>query len=122
MSSPKHQFVLYEVVDKNKEYIYLAFSGKYDSLEEFLEKTQEIIENNPRSDNGTIHTKYGRINSITTRKIKPQSPNAYIHFCTGRYGLIGFGRHVVFDQNYALRKYELELRPHTLRAVKLMFV
>jgi hypothetical protein len=122
MSDPKHHFVLYELVDRNEEFIYLAFSGKYDSFEEFTSKLNIYLECNPNSDNCKISTKFGKIYSITTRKIKPQSPNAHVHFCTGRYGLVGFGRHVLFDQNYALRKYELESRPHTLRSVQLLFI
>lgn len=105
MAQSKHYFALYELLDKNKEYVYLAFSGNYETNEEFLEKTQEFLENNPHSDNGTVYSKYGQISSITTRRIKPQSPNAHVHFCTGIYGLVGFGRHVVFDQETALRTY-----------------
>lgn len=122
MPSPKHYFALYELLDKNKEYIYLAFSGNYETQEKFLEKTQEFLENDPFNDNGTVHSKYGQISSITTRKIKPQSPNSHIHFCTGRYGLVGFGRHVIFDQDTALRKYEVESLCNTMRTVKLLFV
>jgi hypothetical protein len=122
MSDPKHYFALYELRDFNNEFVYLAFTGDYSSNEEFISKVNKYLECNPESDNCKISTKYGKISSITTRKIKPQNPNAHVHFCTGRYGLVGFGRHVMFDQTSALRKYESDSRPHTLRNVKLLYV
>jgi hypothetical protein len=122
MSDPKHLFALYELQDKNKEFIYLAFSGNYESNEEFTSKIHEYLECNPDSDNCKVSTKFGKINSITLRKIKQQNPNAHVHFCTGRYGLVGFGRRVTFDQATALRRFDSESRPHTLRTVQLLFV
>jgi hypothetical protein len=101
----KHKFALVEIVDINKEYLYFAFSAadQDETLEEFLEKINVTLERNPDSENCKVTTKFGKLNSIVTRTTHSPPPNASVHFCTGRFGIVGFKQRVAFGQKTLIK-------------------
>ena len=122
MPKPKYNFALVEIKDLNKEFMYLGFiSGTAEETpEEFLEKINLELEYNPTGENMSNITKHGRMFSITSRKTTMNPINArYVHYQTGRYGLIGFGRKVLFDQTKLIElAREDDERPRTFRATE----
>ena len=121
---PKYKFALVEICDANKEFVYFAFSSASPDIseEEFLEKVNREIGCNPDSENSKVKTHYGNLFSVVSRKTASPPPNASVHFCTGRYGLVGFGQRVAFDQRTLLRLLRDDDRPRTIRAVPVSLI
>lgn len=122
MAKPKYHFTLAEIKDMNKELIYLAYisSTADEDVTEFMSKVHEDLQYNPTSENDSVSTKYGNLYSFTTRKTSMGPVNAkYVHFQTGRHGLVGFGRKVIFDQTKLLimRDAEDDMRSRTICTV-----
>lgn len=121
MVKPKYQFTLAEIKDKNQELIYLAYisSTADEDVTEFMSKVHEDLQYNSTSENNSVSTKYGNLYSFTTRKTSMGPVNTRnVHFQTGRYGLVGFGRKVIFDQTKLLTaRDEDDMRSRTIHAV-----
>jgi hypothetical protein len=126
MAKPQYHFTLAEIKDINKELIYVAYiSGTADeAIEDFMHRVYEDLQYNNTGDNASISTKYGNLFSFTTRKTSMGPVNArYVHFQTGRYGLVGFGRRVLFDQTKLLElAREADERPRTIHAVPVKII
>lgn len=126
MPKPKYYFALVEIKDLNKEFIYLGFISNIpdETPEAFLVKIHSELEYNPTGDNMSNISKHGNIFSITTRKTTMCPINArYVHFQTSRYGLIGFGRRVIFDQNKLIESIrDSDERSSTFRATEVKII
>ncbi len=122
----KYNFSLVEIKDSNKEFTYLAFisSNPDEEMPEFMDRVKSELEYNPDGDNYSNACKYGRVDSVTTRKTTMCPVNArYVHFMTGRYGLIGFGRKVLFEQDKLLSQMKPDdEQPRTFRTVQVKII
>jgi hypothetical protein len=102
----KYNFTLVEIRDSNKEFTYKAYisNSPDEEIPEFMDRVKSELDYNPDSDNYSNVCKYGKVDSITTRKTTMCPVNAhYVHFLTGSYGLLGFASTgVLFEQDKLL--------------------
>lgn len=122
----KYNFTLVEIRDSNKEIIYKAYisNNPDEEMPEFMERVKSELDYNPDSDNYSNACKYGKVDSITTRKTTMYPVNAhYVHFLTGRYGLLGFGRKVLFEQDKLLSQMKPDdERPRMIQTTKVKII
>jgi hypothetical protein len=125
-TKPKYNFTLVEIRDSNKEFIYVAYMSSIpdEDIPVFIERVRIDLGYNPEGENYSCASSLGNVFSITTRKTTIHPINArYVHFVTGRYGLVGFGRKALFDQDKLLSQMkETDSRPHTIRSVQVNII